>query len=171
MVAKPELKRPSTNAQLSNYLNATVYDVSSFGGVPELIDHKIKLGTHDESFLVTDLTCVVEQFDQWQTLLPMVEPFYAVKCNPDPVIIKLLAALGCGFDCATKGEIDLVLNGLGDDLSFGPRKNTDKIVYANPQKMKSHIAFAAENGVCRTVFDGEDELYKLAEINKTLPDG
>ena len=43
----------------------------------------------------------------------MVEPFYAVKCNPDPVIVKLLAALGCGFDCATKGEIDLVLNGLG----------------------------------------------------------
>lgn len=56
-------------------------------------------------------------------------------------------------------------------MSFGPRKNTDKIVYANPQKMKSHIEFAAKNNVNRTVFDGEDELYKLAEINKTLPDG
>jgi ornithine decarboxylase len=73
----------------------------------------------------------------------MVEPFYAVKCNPDPVIVRLLAALGCGFDCATKGEIDLVLNGLGEDLSFAARKLTDKIVYANPQKMKSHIEFAA----------------------------
>jgi ornithine decarboxylase len=37
--------------------------------------------------------------------------------------------------------------------------------------MKSHIEFAAKNGVNRTVFDGEDELHKLAEINKTLPDG
>jgi diaminopimelate decarboxylase len=48
------------------------------------------------------------------------------------VIVKLLAALGCGFDCATKGEIDLVLNGLGEDLSFSALGLTDKIVYANP---------------------------------------
>jgi len=100
----------------------------------------------------------------------MVEPFYAVKCNPDPVIVRLLAALGCGFDCATKGEIDLVLNGLGDDLSFAPRDlASDKIVYANPQKFSEHIKFASSNGVCRTVFDGEDELYKLAKVNDSLP--
>ena len=41
----------------------------------------------------------------------MVEPFYAMKCNPDPVIDRLLATLGCGFDCATMGEINLLLNG------------------------------------------------------------
>ena len=29
----------------------------------------------------------------------------AVKCNPDPVILRLLAFLGCSFDCATMGEI------------------------------------------------------------------
>jgi len=90
--------------------------------------------------LVTDLTPVVEQFDQWYQELPMVEPFYAVKCNPDPTIVRLLAALGCGFDCATKGEIDMVLNGLGQELSFasssqGKQTPVDKIVYANPQKM------------------------------------
>lgn len=158
------------NAQLSKYLDTTVYDVSAFGSVPDLIDHRVQVGNNDASFLVTDLTSVVEQFDQWSTLLPMVEPFYAVKCNPDPVIVRLLAALGCGFDCATKGEIDLVLNGLGDDLSFAPRDlASDKIVYANPQKFKEHIEFAASNGVCRTVFDGEDELYKLAKVNDSLP--
>ena len=51
----------------------------------------------------------------------MVEPFYAMKCNPDPVIVRLLATLGCGFDCATMGEINLVLNDLGSDLSFKPK--------------------------------------------------
>ena len=62
----PELKRPSTHANLSRYLDTTIYDVSSFGSVPALIDHKIKVSEHhQESFLVTDLTCVVEQFDQW----------------------------------------------------------------------------------------------------------
>jgi ornithine decarboxylase len=66
----------------------------------------------------------------------MVEPFYAVKCNPDPVVIRLLATLGCGFDCATMGEIKMVLHEIGPDLSFAPRGlGSDKIVYANPAKM------------------------------------
>jgi ornithine decarboxylase len=95
----------------------------------------------------------------------MIEPFYAVKCNPDPVIVRTLASMGCNFDCATMGEIDLVLNGLGDDLSFGPRgKASTSIVYANPAKMENMIRFALENDVHMTVFDGEDELHKIASI-------
>lgn len=95
----------------------------------------------------------------------MVEPFYAVKCNPDPVILRVLASLGCGFDCATMGEIDLVLNGLGENLNFCKNsKAAHKIVYANPAKMSSHVEFAIDNGVRMTVFDGEDELYKIASL-------
>jgi ornithine decarboxylase len=102
----------------------------------------------------------------------MVEPFYAMKCNPDPVIVRLLATLGCGFDCATMGEIDLVLNGLGKELSFSPRGLThDKLVYANPAKFQNHLEFATSSGVRKTVFDGEDELYKLAKVNDSLPEG
>lgn len=101
----------------------------------------------------------------------MVEPFYAMKCNPDPVIVRLLATLGCGFDCATKGEIELVTSGLGDELSFAPRGiQNDKIVYANPAKFQNHLDYAVQTGVRRTVFDGEDELYKLAKVNNTLPE-
>jgi hypothetical protein len=124
-----------THALLSDYLDATIFDLEAFGSVPELIDYRIKAGIEDASFLVTNLTTVVEQFDQWKRELPMVEPFYAMKCNPDPVIIKLLATLGCGFDCATMGEIDLVLHGLGSELSFGVQGLAhDKMVYANPAK-------------------------------------
>jgi len=28
--------------------------------------------------------------------------FSAMKCNNDPVILKMLAGLGIGFDCASK---------------------------------------------------------------------
>ena len=102
----------------------------------------------------------------------MVEPFYAMKCNPDPVIVKLLATLGCGFDCATMGEINLVLNELGDDLSFKPRGlQGNKLIYANPAKFVNHLEFATNSGVKMTVFDGEDELYKLAKVNDELPEG
>lgn len=161
-----------THATLSSLLTTPVYDIDAFGSVPDIINHRVSAGIEDASFLVTDLTSVVEQFDQWQRELPMVEPFYAMKCNPDPVIVRLLATLGCGFDCATKGEIDLVANGIGQELSFVPRGiQGDKIVYANPAKFLEHIQFAAETGVCRTVFDGEDELYKLAKVNDKLPEG
>jgi len=101
----------------------------------------------------------------------MVEPFYAMKCNPDPVIVRLLATLGCGFDCATMGEIDFVLNDLGQELNFSKRGITaDKLIYANPAKMRSHLEFASLNGVRMLTFDGEDELYKIAEMNQKLPE-
>ena len=93
----------------------------------------------------------------------MVKPYYAVKCNPDPCVLRLVSALGGNFDCATKGEIDLVLNGL-DDFCVKP----DQIVYANPQKMDSHIMFADESRVGLTVIDGEDELIKMARLGSKM---
>lgn len=32
----------------------------------------------------------------------------AVKCNDDKLLLRTLAALGTGFDCASRGEIELV---------------------------------------------------------------
>ena len=37
-----------------------------------------------------------------RTSFPQVQPFYAVKCNEDPALVKTLAALGTGFDCGSK---------------------------------------------------------------------
>jgi len=93
----------------------------------------------------------------------MVKPYYAVKCNPDPQILKLLASLGTNFDCATMGELDLVLNQL-DEFCVAP----DQIVYAQPQKMDSHIRFADEHRVNLTVVDSEDELYKMARLGSRM---
>jgi len=130
-----------------------------------LIRDRIQSGAVKSSFLVTNLAKFVGQYAQWQHELPMVEPFYAVKCNPDPVILRLLASMGCNFDCATMGEIDLVLNNLGPELSFGPRgKAATSVVYAHPAKMEHMLNYAIGNGVGMTVFDGEDELYKISSV-------
>ena len=58
-----ELARPSTHPHLTDYLGATIYDLNAFGSVTQLIDHQIRIGAQDASFLVTDLTAVVEQYD------------------------------------------------------------------------------------------------------------
>ncbi|KAG5246544.1 ornithine decarboxylase [Salix suchowensis] len=88
----------------------------------------------------------------WTLTLPMVRPFYAVKCNPDPALLGSLAALGSNFDCASRAEIESV-------LSLGVSPN--RIIYANPCKQESHIKYAASVGVNLTTFDSKEELEKI----------
>jgi len=156
---------PSVDESLSQCLGVEIHDLRGVCSVPEFINSRIENGFETGSFLVTNLSSVVQQYQQWRKELPMVEPFYAVKCNPDQAIVRLLASLGCSFDCATMGEIDLVCNGLGNDLSFNNLlgKANTSVVYANPAKMQHMLEFAIENGVRMTVIDGEDELLKIAE--------
>jgi len=61
-----------------------------------------------EHFYTFDLGLVMERWRVWTTALPRVKPYYAVKCNPDPAMLALLASLGTGFDCASPFEIELV---------------------------------------------------------------
>ncbi|OWK12673.1 hypothetical protein Celaphus_00014891 [Cervus elaphus hippelaphus] len=86
--------------------------------------------------------------------LPRVSPFYAVKCNSSPWMLRVLAALGTNLDCASQGELEQVL-----DLGVAP----SRILYANPCKPVSHIRFAALHGVKLLVFDSEEELIKVAQ--------
>lgn len=81
----------------------------------------------------------------------------AVKCNPDPYVLRLLAALGTGFDCASNGEISQVL-----DLGIAP----SRIIFANPCKATSFVRNAAKAGVDMMTFDNVDELYKIARVHR-----
>ncbi|KAF8701054.1 hypothetical protein HU200_033949 [Digitaria exilis] len=96
--------------------------------------------TQRSAFYVFDLAKVVDLFRSWRRALPGVRPCYAVKCNPDPSLLGALAALGAGFDCASRAEIEAVL-ALGAGVH--PRRD---IVYANPCKPEAHLEFAAEAG-------------------------
>ncbi|KAI9276092.1 pyridoxal-dependent decarboxylase [Sporodiniella umbellata] len=106
----------------------------------------------ENAFFVGDLGEVFRQHVRWKALLPRIEPFFAVKCNPDPMIINLLASLGIGFDCASKTEIQQVL-----DAGVEPQR----IIYANPCKQASFIRYAAHQNVSRMTFDNAEELHKI----------
>lgn len=77
-----------------------------------------------------------------------------MKCNDDAAVIQVLAALGAGFDCASKGEIAQV-------LSYGV--SPEAIIYANPMKQLSHLTFAAEMNVTVMTVDSDFELQKIAK--------
>lgn len=162
--AVPKAFDRSLEDTLANLVGTEVHDLRGISSMHQFIRTIVDSSREQGSFLLTNLASVVRQLNQWKKELPMVEPFYAVKCNPDRAIVRMLASLGCSFDCATMGEIDLVVNHLGDSLSFGPRgKAASSVVYANPAKMQHMLEFAIENGVRMTVVDGEDELLKIAE--------
>ncbi|CAF3401141.1 unnamed protein product [Rotaria sp. Silwood1] len=122
----------------------------------EFIQKKIDLLKDEvEPFFAVDLEDVCNKHIRWLTSMPRVTPHYAVKCNDDINVIKLLAYLGAGFDCASKGEIKKVM-----DLGV----SADRIIYANPCKQSSYIRYAQETGVEIMTFDNEQELMKIKQI-------
>lgn len=113
----------------------------------------------EKAFFVADLSQVYRQHMRWKASLPEIQPFYAVKCNPDPYILRLLASLGAGFDCASNGEISQVLGVGGIDPA--------RIIFANPCKAVSFIRSAGKAGVDTMTFDNADELYKIARAHSS----
>ena len=104
------------------------------------------------SFYVASKARLEKQVSQWNRELPNVRPYYAVKCNPEPNLIKWLAP-HTAFDCASSREIDIV-------TQCAPRAD---IIFANPCKKREDIVFAQESGVQVTVVDSKEELIKLDE--------
>ncbi|KAF8150625.1 pyridoxal-dependent decarboxylase [Crassisporium funariophilum] len=112
------------------------------------------------SFFVADLSQIYKQHKRWVKYFPHIRPFYAVKCNPDPYILRLLAGLGTGFDCASIFEIKEVLKVLGSGPESGQR-----IVFANPCKFSADVCYAAQQGIRMSTFDNIDELEKTARFH------
>ncbi|XP_059516533.1 ornithine decarboxylase isoform X3 [Myotis daubentonii] len=125
----------------------------------DILDQKInEVSSSDDkdAFYVADLGDILKKHLRWLKALPRVTPFYAVKCNDSRTIVKTLAAIGTGFDCASKTEIQLV-----QSLGVPP----ERIIYANPCKQVSQIKYAANNGVQMMTFDSEVELMKVARAH------
>ncbi|CAJ0940031.1 unnamed protein product, partial [Mesorhabditis belari] len=112
----------------------------------------------DDAFLLINLDALLERFKLWKRELPHVEPFYAVKCNTDVTMLRVLAALGVNFDCASKQEIDIVLS-IGVDPS--------RIIYANPCKTRAFIKHAEKRDVQLMTFDNAEELEKIQELHNS----
>lgn len=134
-----------------NENNVKLFDGAKFDKY-DIINTITETNQSNDAFFIINLGEVIQQYKQWKELLPNVLPFYAIKSNPNPVIIKLLSCLGTGFDCASKNEIALVKEVC---------KENTKIIYANPCKENSQIQYARANDVDLLTFDDENELYKI----------
>ena len=103
--------------------------------------------------LVVDLDVVRENYLAFAKALPDTKVFYAVKANPAPEVLKLLASLGSSFDTASVPEIEMV-------LAAGAKP--DRISFGNTIKKERDIARAYALGVRLFAVDCVAEVEKIA---------
>jgi ornithine decarboxylase len=120
--------------------------------IVSIINSTLEGNVSEEAFFLVDIGKVIRQVQKWNEYLPDIKPFYAVKCNPNTLILKVLASLDVNFDCASKNEIAAVMNIVDD---------ADRIVFANPVKMISQLKYARANDIDLMTFDSDQELYKI----------
>jgi ornithine decarboxylase len=121
--------------------------------VTERILEFLRRRTDDGPCLVIDLEVVRDNYQAFAKALPDTRVFYAVKANPDPQILKLLAELGSSFDAASVAEIEMV-------LAAGAA--ADRVSYGNTIKKERDIARAFALGVRLFAVDCEAEVEKIA---------
>src|SRR6059058_1469561 len=103
--------------------------------------------------LVVDLDVVRDNYTAFAKALPDSKVFYAVKANPAPEILRLLAGFGCCFDVASVSETEAAL---------AAGATADRISYGNTIKKEREIAEAFGLGVTLFAVDCEAEVEKVA---------
>jgi ornithine decarboxylase len=103
--------------------------------------------------LVVDLDVVRDNYQAFAKALPDTRVFYAVKANPAPEVLSLLAQLGSCFDTASVAEIELVL---------AAGATADRISFGNTIKKERDIARAHALGVSLFAVDCQAEVEKVA---------
>ena len=132
--------------------NIKMYDDQDYDMV-NVIKNAIETRASLNSFFILDIGAIFRRYKLWMCYLPNIKIFYAIKCNPDKMLLNTLVDLGVGFDVASKTEISIV-----SDFGVDP----DKIIFANPVKEINSITFAQAEGIKKMTFDSEDELKKIS---------
>jgi ornithine decarboxylase len=107
----------------------------------------------DGPCLVVDLEVVRDNYTAFAKALPDTRVFYAVKANPAPELLALLARLGSCFDAAAVSEIEMVL---------AAGASADRISFGNTIKKERDVARAFALGIRLFAVDCVAEVEKIA---------
>ena len=118
------------------------------------------IAQHGTPLLVLDPYRVVEQCRLLASHLPGFDLHYAVKTASHPAVLRAVAASGCGFDVATRAEVDLI-GALGLPLK--------KCIHTNPIKKIADIDHAYIAGVRTFVVDNPVEAQKFMGLPEDKP--
>jgi ornithine decarboxylase len=119
----------------------------------ERIHEFLRRREDDGPCLVVDLDVVRDNYRAFAGALPDTRVYYAVKANPSPEVLKLLAGLGSCFDTASVTEIEMAL---------AAGATPERISYGNTIKKERDIARAFALGVRLFAVDSKEEVEKIA---------
>lgn len=121
-------------------------------GTETLVRRMLK--KHKTPFLLIQKNSLENQLRTFKKNLPGVIPYYAIKANPHPCVVKTFIKLGTNFDVASANEMNHV-------LSLGAKPS--RLIFANTIKSEKDLREAHKKGVRLMTFDNEPELYKIKE--------
>ncbi len=107
----------------------------------------------DGPCLVVDLDVVRENYLAFAHALPDTRVYYAIKANPAPELLSLLAGLGSCFDAASLAEIEMAL---------AAGATADRVSFGNTIKKERDVARAHALGVRLFAVDCKAEVEKIA---------
>ncbi|MHA6641529.1 type III PLP-dependent enzyme [Mesorhizobium sp. A623] len=105
--------------------------------------------------LVVDLEVVADNFRAFEKAMPDSKIYYAIKANPAPEILRLLAQMGSSFDAASFAEVEMAMNA-------GATAN--RISFGNTIKKERDIMRAYELGIRMFAVDCVEEVEKIARV-------
>jgi ornithine decarboxylase len=117
----------------------------------------VQRSPHKGAFYTLSHGRFLKQHKLWMNNLPTVAPYYAVKCNPDPILLKWMYAAGIHYDCASAQEIHLV-----KELFFHSVGN--KVLLANPCKTPNDIQVAKKSRIPWVTCDSVEEILKMDQV-------
>jgi ornithine decarboxylase len=116
---------------------------------------------HGTPLFVIDHDALRKVYREFRKHLPRVQAYYAVKANPDPLIVRTLFEEGASFDVASMPEFKIVYQ----NIRHLPAKKRqewiwDKIIYANPTKPTDTLEELNQYKPLVT-FDNREEIHKI----------
>ncbi|MEM8796716.1 MAG: type III PLP-dependent enzyme [Pseudomonadota bacterium] len=105
--------------------------------------------------VVIDREIVASNYRAFANAMPSADIYYAIKANPAPEILALLADLGSSFDAASLAEVTMALA-----AGAGP----ERISFGNTIKKERDIAEAFQLGIRLFAVDCIAEVEKVARV-------
>ena len=111
--------------------------------------------SYNTPFFLFSKDKIKNNLNNFKKLFPGALINYAMKANFEPDVLRVVADEGCGFEVASKYELEFLKN-IGVPA--------DKIIYGTSVKPASHIKDFFSYGVDRFAADSASELEKIALV-------
>ncbi|VDO39575.1 unnamed protein product [Brugia timori] len=130
----------------------TINDFDCFDSIRKLIIANVAKGDCDP-FFVMNVELVDDILENWFKKMPDIKPYYALRCNSDNVLLKLLTRnTNMGLCCSNRYEVEMAMKFV----------NVDRIIYRNPLWTRGSIRHAKECDIQTVIIETEDDLKRFA---------